>query len=187
MEFTNQQKLIITMLSDICVKLDIQDNVDPDFVRRAVCEDQGWALSWKYPGLFDESGEDPDAVKYVADVLEMWSTLENSFDALDANELDELAAAADPFGKDVKFPGFDGNNEYKLLAIARIFVNDLDRWSEFTGRINNSHMQTTDGYRRMLAVFDKIRSDKNQNHDFTLFTVEEIAQVLNGRRHPSRA
>lgn len=186
MEFTNQQKLIITMLSDIHAKLDIEDSVDPDFVRRAVCEDQGWALNWKYPGLFDESGEDPDSVKYVADVLEMWSTLEDSFKALDAKARDELAAAADPFGTDVKFPGFDGNNEYKLLAIARIFVNDLERWSEL-GQIDNSHMQTTDGYRRMLAVFDEIRSDKSQSHDYTLFTVEEMARVLNGRRHPSRA
>jgi uncharacterized protein YfbU (UPF0304 family) len=150
-----------------------------------VTEGQGWALKWKYPGLFDDTGEDPENVKYVADVLEMWSLLESSFEELDVEGRKALSEAADPFGKDVKFPGFDGNNEHEYLSIARILVGGLDRWSEFTGRIVNSHMRTTDGYRRMLAVFDEIRSSKMNDHDYGLFSVEELAEVLNGRRHPS--
>ncbi|MEB0308342.1 YfbU family protein [Pseudomonas sp. 10B1] len=185
MEFTNQQKLILTLLTDIHAKLQISNSVDPDFIRRAVNEGQGWALAWKYPGLFEESDDDPEDVRYVADVLEMWSALEDSFNALNMEGRGQLAAAADPFGNDVKFPGFDGNNESQLLAIAQIFVSDLERWSEFSGRINNSHMRTTDGYKRMLAVFDEIRTNKLHNHDYNLFGVEELAQVLNGRRHPS--
>ncbi|WET11858.1 YfbU family protein [Pseudomonas sp. D3] len=185
MEFTNQQKLIITMLSDIHAELQIADSLDPDFVRRAVCEGQGWALNWKYPGMFEDPAEDPENVKFVANVLEMWSMLEDSFKALNAEQRAELAVVSDPFGKDVQFPGFDGNNEYELLAIARIFVNDLERWSEFTGRINNSHMRVKDGYQRMFEVFDGIRDSKYQCHDFGLLNVEQLAQVLNGRRHPS--
>lgn len=185
MEFSNQQKLIITLLTDIHAKLAITDSVDPDFVQRMVTGGQGWALSWKYPGIFEESGEDPESVKYVADVLEMWSALEDSFNALDESGRKALAEAAETFGKDVKFPGFDGNNEHEYLSIARILVNDLDRWSEFTGRIPNSHMHTTDGYRRMLSVFDEVRSSKFSNHNYGLFGVDDLAQVLQGRRHPS--
>lgn len=187
MEFSNQQKLIVTLLTDLHSHLKIQSDIDPDFVQRVVTSGHGWALGWKYPGLFEESGESPESVGYVADVLEMWSLLEDSFEALDVEGRKALADAADPFGKDVKFPGFDGNNEHEYLSIARIFVGDLDRWSEFTDRIVNSHMRTTDGYRRMLAVFDEIRSSKMNDHDYGLFSVEELAEVLNGRRHPSNS
>lgn len=185
MEFSNQQKLLITLLTDIHAKLEIEDSVDPDFVQRMVVGGQGWALEWRYPGLFEESGEDPEGVKYVADVLEMWSHLEISFKALDAGQRESLKAAASPFGENVSFPGFDGNNEHEYLSIARIFVDDLDRWTEFTGRIVNSHMRTTDGYQRMLALFDEIRSSNASEGNYGAFGVEALAQVLNERRHPS--
>ncbi|WP_052721941.1 YfbU family protein [Pseudomonas synxantha] len=187
MEFSNQQKLIITLLTDIHSHLEIESDIDPDFVQRMVSSGQGWALGWKYPGLFEDLGDDPEGVKYVADVLEMWSVLEESFKNLDAAGLKALADTSPHSGKDVKFPGFDGNNEHRYLHIARIFVEDLDRWSEFTGRIVNSHMPTTDGYRRMLEVFDEIRSNKMSNSDYGLFGVEALAKVLNGWRHPSLA
>ncbi|MHC8348690.1 YfbU family protein [Pseudomonas sp. RT4P38] len=182
MEFSNQQKLIVTLLTDLHSHLKVQSDVDPDFIQRMVTEGQGWALKWKYPGLFDETGEDPESVNYVAEVLEMWSLLEGAFEELDEHGRKALADAADPFGKDVKFPGFDGNNEHEYLSIARILVKDLGRWSEFTGRILNSHRSTTDSYRCMLAVFDEIRSSKMSDNDYGFFGVAELAEVLNGRR-----
>ncbi len=182
MEFTNQQKLIIGLLTDIHEKLGINDSYDADFVRRAVVEDQGWALSWRYPGSFEESGDDPQEVSYVSDVLEMWSVLESSFEALNAAKRKQLAEVADPFGRNVKFPGFDGNNEHEYLAIARMFVDDLDRWTEFKGRVNNSHMPTTDRYKRMITEFKAIREQKNTNHDYSLLDSDHLAQVLNSQR-----
>ena len=187
MEFNNQQKLIITLLTEIHAKLDITDGIDPDFVQRMVSEGQGWALSWKYSGLFEESGDDPEAVKYVADVLDMWALLESSFENLDVQERKALAEAAEPFGKDVKFPGFDGNREHEFLSIAKIFVDDLDRWSEFSNRVPNSHMPTTEGYSRMLSIFGEIRSRKMNDNNYGLFGVDSLAEVLNARRHPSHA
>lgn len=182
MEFTNQQKLIIGLLTDIHEKLAIEDSFDADFVRRAVAEDQGWALGWRYPGTFDETNDDPQEVNYVADVLEMWSVLEDSFEALDATQRKQLAEVANPFGRDVRFPGFDGNNEHELLSIAKIFVNDLDRWSEFKGRVNNSHMPTTDRYQRMITEFKAIREQKSRSHDYSLLDVNQLSQVLNSQR-----
>lgn len=187
MEFSNQQKLIITLLTDIHSHLEVDSDIDPDFVQRMVAGEHGWALSWKYPGLFEESGDAPEGVKYVADVLEMWSVLEESFKNLDEAGLKALADSCGYAGKEVKFPGFDGNNEHRYLHIARIFVEDLDRWSEFTGRIVNSHMPTTDSYSRMLAVFDEIQTNKMNNGDYGLLGVEALAEVLNGHRHPSKS
>ena len=186
MDFNNQQKLIITLLTEIHANLKITDGLDPEFVQRVVNEGHGWALSWKYDGMFNGSDDSPESVKYVADVLEMWSFLEGSYKELDENDQKVLAEKADPFGTHVKFQGFDGNNESEYRSIARIFVNDLDRWSEFEGRDLNSHSPTTDVYRRMLPVFDEIRSKQMSNHDFVFFGVEELAAVLNSQRHPSK-
>ena len=186
MDFTNQQKLIITLLTEIHANLKITDGLDSDFVQKVVNGGHGWALSWKYQGMFEDSGDDPESVKYVADVLEMWSFLEESYKNLDANDQNVLADKADPFGSNVKFKGFDGNNESQYRSIAHIFVDDLDRWSEFKGRDLNSHSATTDVYRRMIPVFDQIRSNKINNHNFDFFDVEELAAVLNSQRHPSQ-
>lgn len=185
MEFSNQQKLIVALLTEIHAGLEIEDGLNPEFVQRAVNGNQGWALSWKYPGLFEETEEDPQTVKFVADVLEMWSLLEISFNALDESGREVLAAAAGPFGAQVEFPGFDGNNESDYLSIARIFVEDLDRWSEFEGRIRNSHMRTVDGYERMLNVFEEIRTAKMNAGDYGVLDAEELGRVLSERTHPS--
>lgn len=184
MEFSNQQKLIVALLTEIHAGLEIEDGLNPEFIQRAVNGNQGWALAWKYPGLFEESEEDPQTVKFVADVLEMWSFLEISFNALDETGREALALAAGPFGARVEFPGFDGNNESEYLAIARIFVEDLDRWSEFEGRIRNSHMRTIDGYERMLNVFEEIRKEKNSSGDYGVLDAEELGKVLSERTHP---
>ncbi len=187
MEFSNQQKLIITLLTDLHTHLEVESDIDPDFVQRMVAGGHGWALGWKYPGLFEDLGDDPQDVKYVADVLEMWSVLEESFKALDEQGLKALQDACDVFGKDVKFQGFDGNNEHRYISIARVFIEDLDRWSELSGRGLNAHMHTTDGYRRMLAVFNDVQSERMNNHDYGLLGVEALAKVLNAQRHPSNA
>lgn len=185
MEFSNEQKLIIALLTEIHSKLDIRDGLDAEFVQKSVRDNQGWALGWRYPGLFEETDEDPHQVQFVADVLDMWSVLETSYAALDKADRNLLAKSADPFGKNVIFPGFDGNNESEYLSIARTFVDDLDRWSEFNGRIVNAHMRTVESYQRMLAVFEVIRKQKMSNGDYGSFDVEELSKVLSERTHPT--
>ncbi|EIK96061.1 hypothetical protein PMM47T1_13915 [Pseudomonas sp. M47T1] len=184
MEFSNEQKLIVTLLTEIHSKLEIEDGLDPDFVQRAVVNNQGWALEWKYPGVFEETHSDPQEVRFVGDVLEMWSRLEMSFNALDAAGRADLVAAVPHFGGNVSFPGFDGNNEHEYLAIAKIFVDDLERWTEFSGRILNSHMRTADAYLRMLGVFEDIVSRNSSNGNYGPLSVEELTQVLRERTHP---
>ena len=94
-----------------------------------------WALEWKYPGVFQESGKAPAEVGFVADVLTMWERLEYLVGELDARETAELEEKAGPFGRQVSFPGFDGNNEADLLSIFGIFVEHLGRWQCFKGRV----------------------------------------------------
>ena len=128
MEFSNEQKLIVTLLTDIHGALKIKDSVDPEFVQRMVVSDNGWALSWRYPGFFESSEETPARVLFVADVLDMWEMIERYYEELDAKQREHLQQLAPIFGKAPIFRGFDGNNEAEERSIVRIFVLEIVRW-----------------------------------------------------------
>lgn len=181
MKFSNQQKLIVTLLTEIHAKLEIADGLDPEFVQRMVAGGYGWALSWKYPGVFTVSGDMPEAVKYVEDVLDMWAVLEMSFASLDLIERKMLDDATDPFTKELSFPGFDYIDEYEYLSIAKILIDDLNRWSEFKDRIANTHMHTSDGYLRMLSIFNEVRARRVKSRNYGLLGVQSLAEILNAR------
>lgn len=181
MEFSNEQKLIITLLTDIHAKLEIEDSVDPLFVQRMVNEDQAWALGWAYPGLYERVAT-PEHVKFVADVLDMWEVLEREFLALSEDDKQRLLELSPVFGRDVTFRGFDGNNESRERSVAQILINDLERWTLFEGRDLNAHMATIDGYQRMLQAYEGLPDESKFERSLS---VEEIASVVNERTHPS--
>jgi hypothetical protein len=108
----------------------------------------------------------------------MWERLEQSFSNLHPDKKKWLAENSKPFGKDVQFPGFDGNNESPYVSAARFFVDSLDRFQHFKGRELNAHMPTLQAYRRMLAVFDPILLQVS-NQDCS---AAQIAEVLNAWR-----
>ncbi len=180
MEFSNEQKLIITLLTDIHSALKIEDSVDPDFVQRMVMSDNGWALAWQYPGIYESAPETPARVKFVIDVLDMWDTIERHYADLDAAERQQLTKLAPVFGKNPMFRGFDGNNEAEQCSIVEILVEDLDRWEIFKGRDINSHIQLAASYSRMREVYDDILGSR---YEFAP-SIEELADLLNAQTHP---
>ncbi|MGE0969627.1 YfbU family protein [Klebsiella sp. WOUb02] len=109
-----------------------------------------------------------------------WEFLEEGFDKLSVDEKGQLVEKAAPFGLEVKFTGFDGNNETKLMSITRFLVNKMDLFQRFNGRDFNSHIPSMAGYLRMYAVF-KPWFDNYPNRPLNL---DEIAGILNARRHP---
>jgi uncharacterized protein YfbU (UPF0304 family) len=180
MKLTNAEKLILTMLADVHEKLGI-DEFDTKLIKQAVYSNNTWALSWALPGIVGDSAEPtPPEVSLVVDFLDMWSFIEEAYDRFDATEKSALEAKADPFGKHVKFSGFDGNNEAEYMSIASFLVQDMNRFSRFAGRDLNSHCPSIEGYQRMLAKFSAIRPTL----DGRGMSVEEVAEVLNARRHP---
>lgn len=181
MKLTDPEKLIITMLCEIHKALKIKDGVNPDLVAEAIYSSNTWGLRWAYPGLFDSGERDPDTVREVCDILDMWSFLESGYEALDVAGKAQVEKDAAPFGKKVKFPGFDGNNETDYMSVAAFLVEKLDRFTALKGRARqNSHMPTLDGYRRMLKVFEPMRATIAGRE----LSAGEIAKVLNARRHP---
>ena len=181
MKFTNAEKLIVTMLADLHEKLGI-DEFDTKLIKQAIYSNNTWALSWELPGIVGDSPEStPPEVSLVVDILDMWSFIEEAYERFDATEKSALEAKADPFGKHVEFSGFDGNNESEYMSIANFLVKEMDRFTRFADRDLNSHCPVIDGYQRMLAKFLTIRPTL-VGHGLS---VEEMAEVLNARRHPS--
>jgi uncharacterized protein YfbU (UPF0304 family) len=168
MKMTNAEKLMTVMLAEILEALKTKGEIDPNFVKEAIFNDHLWGLEWKYHGLFAESAEPtPAPVKFVLDVLDMWSFVERGYKALSKADKARVDAEV-PFGIS-SFEGFDGNNETEYMSIARFFVEQLDRFTEFKGREFNSHMPSVARYRAMLAVFEPIRKNlgapRNLNAD----------------------
>ncbi|MDN7950429.1 YfbU family protein [Burkholderia multivorans] len=158
MKMTSAEKLITFMLAEVLEGLKTKGEIDPSFIKTAIAHDHLWGVEWKYHGLFGDSREPtPDPVKFVADVLDMWSFIERGYKALSAEDKARVDAEI-PFGIS-SFEGFDGNNETEYMSIARFLIDELGRFTDFKGRELNSHMPSVARYRAMLAVFEPIRGN----------------------------
>ena len=178
MNISDSEKLILLMLSELYDSVGVKGEIDPDFIRSAIFDNKEWSIPWKYPGIpFNEEGT-PEVVKEVLDILEMWSTIEYSYEQLTVEEKASLEEKAKPFGKP-RFEGFDGNNEGEYMSTASFLVNKLDRFDEFKGRNFNSHSRSLDMHRRMLPTFSDVRS----RTDFP-FKLEDLVEVLLSKTHP---
>lgn len=176
------EKLITTMLADVIKGLNIKTDTNIDLVQNVIYGGHYWALGWEMPGLFHDHIDKRSRVSFVVDVLDMWDFLEEAFEKLSDDDKARLAEKADPFGKHVRFPGFDGNNEIEYMSIARFLINDLSRFSRFQDRKHdlNSHHSTLETYGKMYRAFEPIR--KTLIHGKAM-SVEQLAEVLNARRN----
>lgn len=109
--------------------------------------------------LFDEELS-AEGCSEVLDILEMYRGIIYSFINLKREgKLDSLTE------DDVKFPGFDGNNEGKQMSYADFFIKDLGRYSEIDELSHgyyNSHSRTLPKYRAMLVKWEEYKSLPNR-------------------------
>ena len=112
--------------------------------------------------------EDAD---HVLTILGIYSDLRHSYNQLgDKTGIEEHS---------VSFPGFDGNNEVELLHFARALSNNQN-FSETIGKdARNSHMPTTDMYRRQISEWKSMGSPRYP------LSKEQILRLLDARTHPS--
>lgn len=182
MKLSDGEKLIILMLADLQDKLEIQGEIDADFLRSAIFRDHLWGIPWKYSGIPFDAGDDPPIVREVLDILDMWSAIEFAYGNLNDEQKKALADRAQLHNGGPRFQGFDGNNESEYMSAALFLVNQLDRFEEFKGRSFNCHHPSIDMHRRMLSAFLPIRT---KLHDARL-SVDHLAAILNERIHPSQ-
>ncbi len=128
--------------------------------------------SIQYEEVFETSEEmSVEDGRYVYDVLDMYRVLRQSYD----NLKDKQGITED----DIKFQGFDGNNETKNYVFAK-FLQSQGLWEEtlYPGcRLNSHSMMTISLYPRMLATYKKIWDTKHVAADHR-FTADEIKQVV---------
>jgi uncharacterized protein len=157
-KFSDGEKALLIMMREILRHLEIDSECDAEFLAKVIYGGHYWAPKWDMQGLFHDEEDDPNDVHFVVDVMVMWDHIERGYAKLSKQDKKRVEKDAHPFGTDVHFRGFDGNNESSLMGIARFLVREMDRFAEFADRELNSHMPTVDMYRRMLKVFTPMRS-----------------------------
>ena len=181
-KLSDGDKLILIMLCQLFQQLKLKSEIEPEFVEAAIHGGHLWGFEWKYSGIFHGHEDSRAIVTEVVNVLDMWSFLESGFAKLSKKDKERVAAEADPFSKDVTFPGFGGNDEAEYLGVARFLINKLDRFTNFKGRDLDPHMPTVPAYRRMLTIFEPIRKGIMGRW----LNATEMIEILNAMAHPSR-
>jgi uncharacterized protein YfbU (UPF0304 family) len=181
--FSDGERLLALMMRDIYKTLKVKGEINADFIAEVIWGGHYWAPKWEMEGLFHGEEDDPNDVHFVVDVLNMWSFLERAYDRLDEAAKATIEEEAKPFGKDVRFDGFDGNNETALMAIARFLVNKMGRFEEFKKRDLNSHFPSVDIYKRMLVVFEPMQRSLHGRD----LTVDQIIRIMKARAYRAEA
>lgn len=182
LRMSKAESLITMLLCDLIKGLEVDSDIDAEFVSAAVSGGHLWALEWEYPGVFPQRPDDQATVTEVVDILDMWDFIESAYEALGTKEKVQLAKDADPYGKHPQFPGFDGNNESEHISVARFMTRRMDRFSRYKKHELNSHFPVIESYRRMLAVWASTRPKLVGRN----LTVDELTELLNARTHPER-
>lgn len=146
MELRPAEKLILLMLADVMEHSKTDGDIDPAFVRKVVNDDHAWAINWQYPSL-EEGAENPSDVEEVISILNAWRMINQGFSASDKAEFLRATGRT----KIPAFEGFDGNNESREMSIANFLVDELGRFDEFKGKINNTHAPTLERYREIAS------------------------------------
>lgn len=156
-KFSDGEKALLVMMAEVMKHLEVDSECAPDYLSKVIYGGHYWAPKWDMQGLFHDEEDDPDDVRFVVDVMEMWHHIESGYAKLSKKDKEKVKREAHPFGTDVQFSGFDGNNESSLVGIARFLVRDMGRFEEFADRELNSHFPSVDMHRRMLNVFTPMR------------------------------
>ena len=169
------ERLIIAMLCELYQHLNVDAGIDPTLVEEAVAGGHHWALEWAYE-LF-EGPVDRKVPREVADILEMWWTIEWSYDQLSEEEQGSLETDAEITQEDARFRGFDGNEEITHYSVAEVMINGLGRFRHFKGRDLNSHWPYLQRYRSMLVLYKPMKQSlKVGKH----LTSEQITKLVKG-------
>lgn len=183
MNLSNPEKLILIMLSEIYEKLGIEgkSGIDPNFVKEAIYSGNTWGLEWEYTGVFETSEPPPPEVTETINYLDMWSFIEEAYEDMGEEKKKGLKDKAAPFGENVRFRGFDGNNEPEYIGITRFLLEHLGRFARFRDRELNSHMPSLTIYRRMYQVFEPIRRTLIDRR----LSVDELSLILKAQHYRS--
>jgi uncharacterized protein len=134
--------------------------------RKAI--EDGYELHYEWIAENLSDGLSTEDCRFVLDVLDMYASL---FFAVNSREDSQVTL------EQIKFPGFDGNNETMYMAYTKYFIEDLDRFNEIketTGGYYNSHTRMIPQYRQMLPKWKEYTTGYNYN-----LSDEQILDLIN--------
>ena len=154
---------------------EILGKLDPDLEQhqrlRSEALDAGYAAEYAEEFAGVEPGLTARDCELVQDILDMFRNLINSFNVLkDKQGLTK---------EDVRFKGFDGNNETKRWAFAE-YLQKSGRWQEtLVGDPNSHSMHTMSLYPEMLDRYEPIKQKVIKSHlgNWQL-TAEQIKTII---------
>lgn len=113
---------------------------------------------------FHREGLGQEDCNYVSEVLEMFWNLQDAYD--------QLGNKAGLDDRDVRFPGFDGNNENAFLQYAKHLCKSGFRGFRSSSSMN-SHSQTTRRYGLMLERYHSVPIARRRG-----LSAEEIRSII---------
>ena len=174
--FSDGEKALIVMMSELFKHIGVEDHeASPHFLADVIFGGHYWAPKWDMQGLFHDHVDNPREVSHVVNVLDMWNFIESVYERLSPADKAQIERDAEPFGKHVKFDGFDGNNESSQMGIARFLIKEMKRFGRFKDRELNSHFPTYARYRHMLELFEPMRKTLGLGNDLS---AEQITTLL---------
>lgn len=110
---------------------------------------------------------DRQTTQFVLDALSMYQAINDSWIT--------LGSPSDIKAQDVKWPGFDGNNEGTLYSFSCALAQDNRFEDQLGERGVNSHSEMTSTYRKMLAKWRDLGAPRHP------MSSDEIKTVLAAR------
>ena len=144
MELSVKDRLILSNQYLILEKLYPEEAAEFANDRKAI--ENGYTLHYRdITGRFGEELPEPNC-QHVYNILEMYRALTFGYQELENKEGIEE--------RNLKFPGFDGNNETDLFSYCTFLITDKGLYQELEGDLN-SHMPMLDIYDKMLNEWEK--------------------------------
>jgi len=165
-KLTKVERLILANQFRILKESNPQDN----HLRRAEVLENGFESLYEeevFGTIFDSMKEEEGT--FVVDVLSMYRGLHDSY--LKLKDKGDLTV------EDIKFLGFDGNEEDKHFSFTNFFIKDMERFAEIDELCEgyfNSHSAKIPTYRRMLEKWVLI--EPVERHEMT---IDQIRGLIN--------
>ena len=160
-ELTDKERLFLVNQHEILGHLN-KDNSDYHFKLAEQLRD---GHEWLYSQSFDNFSENlpDDAAELVLNILQIYEMIQDAYDGLSDKSLISE--------HQIKFPGFDGNNETEFMG----FVDALEKDNRFVDVIQtgnrNSHSPKVHVYERMIAKWQAFGKPYN-------LTTEQLIEIL---------
>lgn len=160
-ELTDKERLFLANQHEILGHLN-KDNSDYHFKLAEQLRD---GHEWLYSQSFDNFSENlpDDAAELVLNILQIYEMIQDAYDGLSDKSLISE--------HQIKFPGFDGNNETEFMG----FVDALEKDNRFVDVIQtgnrNSHSPKVHVYERMISKWQAFGKPYN-------LTTEQLIEIL---------